>query len=504
MDVILEQFNLDPLAGYSGFVYEDATSEVLSYIKEASEGTTKKNIFQKLWALIKKLIDLIMRGLSKLFDWLKTLFTRKAKTADQISAETLARMGIKVTHLKRTKLKVTELKKANIFNTVPKNIKVKDPMTGEITEEKMDLLAKAIQVKIEDNLLYLNITPGLGFEGNLKVSTHHKNDPSNLWSRYGKRFKAFYDNADKIEQAIAAIQNEYKAHMNASNAKDYLNFNPKSFLEKLNDLTDIVDEYASTNKDTEAVDLDHLKKMQDVIAQLSTFVNDFSGEPDQMFNEAEKSLFIKNINSISNDLFYVQMGLNAILTALSQKDKIDACYRDTITTPEQLAVVTKAFIDNHISPGNITTNIWAMLSPNFVESVGKIPHGQTRFVIYDKKLPIVYKCATNPVGILHNGNEVKISNLAKSKNVQKYLAIASEVNDGTVVIKQDQAKSPDESKKRSNFISKFDELKFEITSKDGEFAKATGLVLADQHDSNVGFIGNTLVTFDYGDYQKVV
>ena len=80
---------MDIISEFDDIYTEDGVELSNQWITEAQEGATKKNIFQRLWELIKKFFSWIAKKLTQLWKWLVSKFKKKSKTADQCVVEVI-------------------------------------------------------------------------------------------------------------------------------------------------------------------------------------------------------------------------------------------------------------------------------------------------------------------------------------------------------------------------------------------------------------------------------
>lgn len=94
IDIIMEQFNLDPISGFDGietFSEEAGYQYISDAYAEASIGVNIGNAFQKIWTFILKCFKWLFGWVPKLINWTRSLFqNRNLKTADQIMSEVLS------------------------------------------------------------------------------------------------------------------------------------------------------------------------------------------------------------------------------------------------------------------------------------------------------------------------------------------------------------------------------------------------------------------------------
>lgn len=93
MNACASTFNLDPFAGIAMPVFEDFDPHTFFQLDkpfdfmEAATGTTKKNIFQKLWSIIRKGVSFIINALKTIARGIKTFLVGGGEMADEIAQD---------------------------------------------------------------------------------------------------------------------------------------------------------------------------------------------------------------------------------------------------------------------------------------------------------------------------------------------------------------------------------------------------------------------------------
>ena len=475
MDAILERFNLDPLAGYDDFVFENA--EVIQYITEASEGATKKNILQKLWDLIKKLINILKKGLAKMINFIKRLVSRKNKTADQIIQEALGES------LKPNKVSGDSL-------NVKMNAIQKD---GSIKVEEFDVAAKNIYAKLKDDCLYINWNMWKGgLDADNKVSDGKSmNQPKGgMFFQYHIFFN-FYENLEKIDQKFHELETKLQNGQMKDGLFDYMGLEAL-ILPKV--------QHAFKFKEKE-LKLDRIDQILDLIKWAEEHL---LTDKNKWIRDEDEPHSIKFFNCLAQVLSGLQFAINDIGTCLRLRDDIDASFVKSVHSAEDLDKVVKAFIDNHLPAGVIARMTARIADENlcFYTLADNVPIGQSRGVLIPKDKKIVYKFATNQIGIMGNKNENTVTNIARKTDTSDLIAQVIKLEKNACVSMIEKASTPAAAWVSPNYAEQMKNLNKELNSRTGKFAKS-GYHVIDLHMNNVGLIGDRLVATDYGMIEKL-
>ena len=129
--LLLENFNLDVISEFEDIYTEDGIVLADQWITEAQEGANKKNIFQKLWDLIKKFFSWIAKKLSQLWKWLVSKFKKKSKTADQCVMEVIGEEPLKKPAKKRSPAKKNAPEQQPVVK--PESVKTSEHVSSKST-----------------------------------------------------------------------------------------------------------------------------------------------------------------------------------------------------------------------------------------------------------------------------------------------------------------------------------------------------------------------------------
>ena len=500
MTNILDQFCLDPIGAYDG-IFEDTTPLVEQYLAEATTGTTKKNLFQKMIDFVKNIVGLIIKGLKKIAAWFKSIFTKRKKTANQAAEEAFEAAGVKVPSVNeksisksasRSASKATIAKgstasvsgKSANKNVVTEKISVVKP-DGTFAEEEFNTVINDYGIKIMNDKVNIGLNIGVSDYGYRNYTQSTNIDHAiplylNSYLIYAAIAIAYEDKVDSVINAIRDM------------IKDPSNENVSNVINQIE------------NFKASRIDIDTYSVKADEINQLTTRLNAFASALENsdieqiQANGGDRAY--RALNDASLLLAQIQYGLNTLTSLILMSDTIGDRWKASIDTPDLLDKVVKKFIDAGIPSGILAYNIAFMASPELAKysDVANIPQGQSRATLFPEDESLVYKFATNNYGRIANKNDMDVVKLVSKAGLSDYIAKVLKIGKELCVETVERADTSDAIKHKSEFESKLDEIEYMFSSA-GEFGKKTGRKIEDIHENNVGYIGTRMVLVDYGD-----
>lgn len=484
IDTILESFNLDPISNFQNedpykVFQEDGNIFLESVLTEASNGTTKKNIIQKLWAFIKKVIRWIANAFSKFMVWVKGLFKRKGKPVDQILSTIKTDVPPKRT-----------AKDKKITVSIPS-----DPASELKLEPSVDMIFKDIMmqfdvnrgsIKFKESQIQQGIyyddddapAPG-GKQGNVigqpAVQRGFFDDFKRVLLNMGEPslMRALCELVRMIEKndvESLAIVNKYEDYVRNCD-KAYHSYGVGWVEITLHDLMEFQKEVNELNRSIESVDIPERGAVE----------------------EANNVKITETVNKIASTIASIQMGINTITSTIRSCYMADASYFETIDTTETLSEFVGKCIEGAVPPKYISYNSY-LLSTKKLKGDGdryKPCWGQSRVVFFPEDKNVVHKIALSGWGIRANKSEMLISDKFKGET-SSLLALVLKSTKNNVIIDMERVDT-----KRKKPEKKIEDLIENIQS----FAKKSGIPLdigMDIHAGNVGFKGNNIVAVDYG------
>lgn len=468
----------DPYELFSG----DGNAFLEGAITEATSGTNKGNIFQRLWNFIKKIFKWIRDHLRKAWNWIKGLFKKKTKTADQILVDTGIGIGYGATNNKST----------NSDNRISIEIE-SNPRSTTDMPKSIDVYFKPFITKIlkdgvmfswsstERNINYKGLNRTGAIVGHKAVFRGNKIQDWRLVIviLYGGK-----DAMNKLKRTLELIGSK--------------NFNYKDFCRGTNSVFESLDRTVDAfNKYEQTFTMDNLmafqKDLDDIVKIMEKFDSPYSSKiEDYKSNKA----FIASLNDLSGLVSRMQMGVNAVTSAFKEVWMVDAAFQGSIKDVKTLDEFVSKCIENNVPPKYINYNCYILSSDDIKGNKGtadKPIWGQSRTVFFPTGKQVVYKIALSTFGTRSNLAEQKLSRTFNKIGRGDLLALVTDMARNNCVVSQEKvdtdAKKPSDSDVRN--LKK--ELN-DVISKNNMYLDA----IYDLHKGNVGIKNKKWVAIDFG------
>jgi hypothetical protein len=473
-DLILESFNLDPmnmLYGSTEFsiLVESNNKEFDVAVSNASKGTTKKNLLQKIWAFIKKILGLISRGVAAIIRFIKSLFKRKTKGVDQIAEE----LSLPISPL------TPKSEEQSSRVELPSN-----PASEVDVPKDINCIFKPLQIKINnDESIGITLSEvnarNFGMRDSGKAPGHEQvrySDATNAISLMQQ--PALLDELVNVAKAI-------KVGLDSGKIDEF--FNGWTRWDMKFNARGIDSDSKITIKQMEYFQL----KFNEIMKELEA-LGDLENH-----NNLNNNRVIDKLNGFAGFCGRVQMGMNNISGALQQLYVIDAKYRNCIKDVETLSMFVDKCIQSAIPPKYISYNAYLVSNVNLKGdgSEGNENHprwGQTRVVFFPiDNRTVIHKIALSGYGVRCNRNEYRITDKFKSEGGSDLLALVVSHTPSFGIITAERVNIPGD-------ISSSELEK--IRTKVRLFANKKNLPIAitDIHSGNVGVKHKNYVITDYG------
>lgn len=215
-------------------------------------------------------------------------------------------------------------------------------------------------------------------------------------------------------------------------------------------------------------------------------------------NDAVYKTVIDALNKAIVHMNNLQMSLTTVTSLFNTIYDIDASFEGTISDKKVLAKFVDLSIKSGMPPKNVIYNIYLISTPELRGEKISIKAGQSRAVIFpDNDERVVYKCATNGFGIQSNRVEKSVTDLSisKFKELQKYIALTTEMYQSGALVVQERVLPTDLSERKASYKAFAAQLKSWIIAHP-DFTYNIG----DIHYDNIGksIRTNEWVAIDYG------
>ena len=510
MDAIFEEFNLNILEEYEDLYVEDGEALANQWITEAQEGISKKNIFQRLWDLIKRFFSWIGRALARLFKWITSRFKKNTKTADQVMSDIMGDdLFFKIPSLHIQRVNAPKAKAAPQRDyAVMKDDEFKadkvDKKNNNASEDEEKVNFKGDIKDITKNLL-LKFNGKNGFTiqfdissfGNYHIKGSGYNDghipsPEKLTTNgtiigivlFGKFFydQTFYSLMENLPKAFK----EYKSSKNVQDLIDGIDKINAYYLDVKRNLASARTQYKAE------FDLDEYKKCMKVVND----VNEALGGVELFESVAKEEHALELLNQFADMLKMMQFGINTLTYDFGNINEVDSKFRRCVDNTKDLSKIIEGFIKGGIPSRFVAYNVDIITSKD-MNTTGATHMGQSRCVLFPKDQSIIYKFPINSMGI----RDLKTDKFVYNKVSKHYDILAkiikSEPNDCLMTMER-----LDEKKAYYGMRSE-DAARLQRLTVSPEFKKTTGLQIEDVHRNNIGYRGSKAVILDYGYFNLV-
>lgn len=457
---------IDPMSYFK----EDGQRFCEDTLREATEGATKKNVFQKLWEAIKKFWKWICKKFSQMTNFLRAKLGRnkKTKTADQIAEEVLQNTD-----------NPNPPSPANADATQPIKIEIPaDPKSEIKMDETIDLAFKELWAKIEKDGKKVTFGYAKTNEskkgGAAKEAGHNPaialrliNDPTLLPAIM------------KCVDLIAADTINVIALGDAWSKCEQIINTPTHTINMTADLDQLV---AANNT------------MNEIAAKIDT-VNDI----DENNPKFQDRTVIAIVNKIVMYCARMQFSVNALTNNVGAMYRIDARYNGMITNLADMEKFVMKCIEAGMPYKYIGQNMYVIASKNIKGTSGKGSEkkpiwGQTRVVMFPDDTNIIYKVAMNTLGVKTNIAEENILERFKGSSFEQYFPMMRSATPKSCIIAWERLDT-DRGASQNQILQLRNKIATGIDVK-----KLPIDITRDFHDGNVAWRGNTLVFCDFGGF----
>ena len=509
MEAVLERFKLDPIGDYEYEMLESGSNDVWEYIKEAQTGTTKKNFFQKILALIAKIARWIVTKIQQLVKFIKGLFTRKEKPISQILGENFKAFSFDVFSYDKFTLSPSSsssstgssvIKSMNLESNgmVSASVEIKSiGSNGDINaREEILQIANDIKFRMSD-------------DGKIVIETEiHKNGA-------GVRYNA---NPRNDDSKASFVKRQPSANVTGTAIGIYLMWK----ICTSDELYGALERIASSFKEISAMGKDSSKEATQFIADIDLITsiskNDFNGQTSFDMNDLTKisdimkkvvdamnsDAIVSNnyppqlaepLNRLSSFLVKLQFGVNVITGCIIHRYDPDPRYIGMVKDTKVLDECVHTLIASHI-PSKFVARTAYLLADEKLRAYSDIDEpafGQSRLGLFPEDTSKVIKVALNALGIHDIAKDANTYSLVSKAGGADLLAKILSVESNKCVETAERTMSADQSQLRDSFRDDYRALVNKIES-----LEANGVSISDIGKHNVGYLGNKLVLFDYG------
>lgn len=477
---ILESMNLDP------FKYFDDSDSLFSEsgelfleeaLKEATSGTTKKNVFIRLWEFIKKCFTWLAKQWSRFINWAKRTFFNKpnAKTADQIISETLGNSeNATSSNTTSSSTSSQSVDKTSGSNKI-QSIKVEIPVSSRSEtppEPSVDVIVKPILLSYDAAKkqfgISINDARDRGY-GKVKGQAVVRNSYANIIA-LAERPDVF----NILNEAVSCIHD---------------NTVSEDFISKMREFWNAFD--FNVNNDY-VCGLDKLNDLGKNLNNLMEAINNINMSSDVQFTD---SRVISEFNELANFCANLQMSMNSFTRVIQEVHTIDAKYIGSIKDTNTLDKFVKAMIDAAIPPKYIGYNTYLASDPSLKGDKGseeKPIWGQSRLVLFPTSdNQSIIKVALSGWGLQSNRSEYDISNKIVQNGGSEFIAVTKSIGSTGATVTSERVDTPDDitpMNKINTFVRAIDKF---INDHKLPFR------IDDIHGKNVGYKNGKVVALDY-------
>jgi len=497
-NAITEQFALDPISNLLDDVYFDNYFEkgddfMASFLAEASTNpVTKKNVFSKLWALIKRFWQWLVKQWNRFTSFIKRLFSRKSKSADQILEEVIPDA---VASASKSKPKSEGKDK-------PKSIKLE--FNPEVTDNTVPPSANTIELAYKDLICKIENDQIVFYPNRISPEAHAQNpnyrnnpDIKDYVPAHGEPVAAWdgalmiyflIDHPDYMSQFTNIIK-----QLDAKSWEQGL-FNATTFSNDVQKFTTALFGRISVHNSFGLTmnQINQFNETLNAFNQSFTFYDDPESIPG-----GNNPLVLKALNKLAELAYHLQFGITLITGSMTKMHEIDAKYVGIINDNETLSKFIEGCIKGNVPSKYVAFNAFAVCSSDMRGDANQMrpKMGQSRLALFPTGKDVVTKIAINQYGVRANNAELMVYNTLKKHNREDIIARVEEATTNKCVISMEKADT------------NFDKNSFEVNAAINKLRQDlnqvvhdTGLSvnISDIHSGNVGKRGDKWISIDYG------
>lgn len=358
MEILLNEFSIDPLLDFPELCFNTDDSLLYESIMEDAQGTTKKNIGEKIFGILKKIWEWITRVFGIVVKFVKSLFSKNKQSPSRIAEE----LNIKSDKPKKNPKKIKRIK---IKETHGSNEKEKPISEKEVEIKEISLL---IDIDKEKELVNISLNdPKLS-----SVKTLQLIFETDYLEHFKNYFKAVHD----------ISPNDAEKH---GNQIDYL--------------------YKNTNVDKSKsfeVSVKRFEEINQMIKEINEFLLNHTIGLE--INHENYNKQIRLLDDIQTDCIVLQKAINEIQSAFLNYYILPDKYANTINNLEDLSKFVEKMINYNYSHESMAINLIKIYSGDLGNNIS-IARGLGRFVFFPKNNKIIYKIPFNGFGV--SGNRIE-------------------------------------------------------------------------------------------------
>lgn len=459
MEILLNEFSIDPLLDFPELCFNTDDSLLYESIMEDAQGTTKKNIGEKIFGILKKIWGWITRVFGIVVKFVKSLFSKNKQSPSRIAEE----LNIKSDKPKKNPKKIKRIK---IKETHGSNEKEKP-----ISEKEVEIKEISLSINIDKEKEIVNISlnnPKLLFKGRIQLMFD---------TEYLEHFK-----------------NYFKAVYNSS----------KEDAAKYSDLISNLVEDKNRNLDkTFQVSLKRFEEINQTIKEISEIL--FNQTIDLDTNDEKYNNQITELNYIQQDCIFLQKAINEIQSAFLNYYILPDKYVNTINNLEDLSEFVEKMIKYNYSYDSMAINVMKIYSGDLGDNIS-IARGMGRMVFFPKNGKSIYKIPFNGFGI--SGNKIEslmwkkmneagdtIYNATGKYNFRIVFAPILSITQNELIIEMERVTKTSDKSFQDDFVNQLKEHLKDI----GHIVGLNRLYTGDIHDDNIFKTNEDEITLiDYG------
>ena len=487
-----------------------------SFVTEAFSKEKLKNFGSKIlgglkniWEMIKRAFSFIAGMISKFFKWIKSLFTKKTKSANQIAEEVLSKGGGK--RSKIIKEQVEEIPAA-------KNSEIRGETVKRAHQYLMLVLDSSNAEFVIEQVGQVNGKRSGGFQHPVtswhsqgsadmkydKLVPNKKNPMYDAFFRDGaknwdylpsqrfERSQAYAMHLITEPDALSQLQeivNDFKRVTTLGMSPIVTNGMYKNIQQKILQYMNSYDyKYGTPIKYKE------IGKVQSMISKLSKEVGDIAMDKLDDSDECKRAS-MRLLSLLTN----IQMSFNAVSGLFDMIWVLDPAYDNSVSDIKDAALFTKLCIESGVPPKYLRTNLYFLLTEDIVgnQTQNAPIWGQTRAVFIPQNQDVVYKVALSGSGIAANKTEYIISRKLEKTPVNECIALTGDQYESYAIIEQEKCPNDGASEAHRDLYARKLKEKIKNELQNINFPLR---IDSDIHCNNIGFSKrvNDWVTIDYG------